>query len=87
VRRWLHYSEDEWDALSWDRRQAYLDGLSAEEDIPFRIEPDPFQVPERQAAAGGDGPVTRRVDAGPAVIDLAAMKRELEANPAARRRS
>lgn len=86
MRRWLHYSEDEWDGLSWDRRQAYLDGLSAEEDIPFRVEADPVQVPERQAAAGG-GPVIRKVDAGPAVIDLAAMKRELEANPAARRRT
>jgi hypothetical protein len=56
----------------------YLDGLSNEEDIPFRVE---------QAPAAGAGPVTRQVAAGVAVIDLDAMRAELEANPAARRRT
>jgi hypothetical protein len=56
----------------------YLDGLSAEEEIPFRIE---------QAPAAGDMPATRKVAAGVAVIDLDAMRAELEANPAARRRT
>ena len=58
-------------------REAYLDGLSAEEDIPFRIE---------QAPAAGV-PAVRKVAAGTAVIDLEAMRQELEANPAARRRT
>lgn len=63
----------------------YLDGLSAEEDIPFQVQQGDGREQERQAA-GGDGPMTRRVDAGVAVIDLEAMRRELEANPAARQR-
>ncbi|HMG62784.1 MAG TPA: hypothetical protein VK599_07540 [Streptosporangiaceae bacterium] len=56
----------------------YLEGLSEEEGIPFRIE---------QAPAGGDGPAVRKVAAGVSVIDLDAMRQELEANPAARRRT
>jgi hypothetical protein len=58
-------------------RETYLDGLSAEEGIPFRIE---------QGPAPGV-PVTRKVAAGVPVIDLDAMRQELEANPAARRRT
>ena len=65
----------------------YLDGLSAEEDIPFRIERDGDSEREQERQAAGGGPVTRRVDAGVAVIDLEAMRAELEANPAARRRT
>lgn len=59
-------------------RETYLEGLSEEEDIPFRVQ---------QAPAAGEGPVTRQVAAGVAVIDLDAMRQELEANPAARRRT
>lgn len=57
----------------------YLDGLSDEEEIPFRIE----QGPQRRGgeSAAPEGMVTRQVDA---VIDLDAMRAELEANPAAR---
>lgn len=55
----------------------YLEGLSNEEDIPFRIE----------AAPAAGVAATRRVAAGVAVIDLEAMRQELEANPAARRRT
>jgi hypothetical protein len=76
VRRWLHFTPDEWDALSWDIREAYLEGLSEEPDIPFQV----------QQAPAADLPVTRRVAAGTSVIDLDAMRAELEANPAARRR-
>lgn len=80
ARRWLHLSPDEWDALSWDVRETYLDGLSEEEDIPFRM--------ERGAGPGPGGrPRTREVPAAVAVIDLDAMRQELEANPAARRRT
>lgn len=81
VRRWLQFTADEWDALSWDLREAYLEGLSNEEDIPFRIEQAPL------GATGTEGPATRTVDAVVAVIDLDAMRMELEANPAARRRT
>lgn len=54
----------------------YLEGLNAWEDVPFWIEQAP-----------ADAPVTRKVAAGVAVIDLDAMRAELEANPAARRRT
>lgn len=64
-------------------RETYLDGLSAEEDIPFRLERGGSG---REQEAGGDGPTVRKVAAGVAVIDLEAMRRELEANPAARQR-
>lgn len=58
-------------------REAYLDGLSNEEGVPFRIE----------AAPAARLPAVRKVAAGVAVIDLEAMRQELEANPAARRRT
>ena len=48
VRRWLHFTPDEWDALSWDLREMYLDGLSNEEGIPFHD-------PAGQRAGGGRG--------------------------------
>lgn len=80
ARRWLHYEAQEWDALSWDLRETYLDGLSAEEDIPFRME-------RGHGPAAGTGAGVRQVDAAVAVIDLDAMRAELEANPAARRRT
>ena len=78
ARRWLHYEAQEWDALSWDLRETYLEGLSAEEDIPFRMD---------RGHGPGEGPAVRQVDAAVAVIDLDAMRQELEANPAARRRT
>jgi hypothetical protein len=72
VKRWLSISPDEWQALSWDLQQTYLDGLSEDEEIPFRM----------QADAGRrfrPGPGTREgVDAGVKVIDLTAMREELE---------
>jgi hypothetical protein len=77
VKRWLDFDPDEWDALPWHYREMYLEGLSEEPDIPFQVQ----QAPAAEAV-----PVTRRVAAGTAVIDLDAMRAELEANPAARRR-
>lgn len=63
----------------------YLEGLSDEEDIPFRISRDVSA--QQQEAPARRGPAVREgVDAGTDVIDLAAMKAELEANPEARRR-
>jgi hypothetical protein len=58
----------------------YLDGLSEDESVPFRL--------ERRAvpAAGAGGPKVRKVAGGADVIDIGAMIADLEANPAARRR-
>jgi hypothetical protein len=56
----------------------YLDGLHEDPDAQFWISQEP---------AAADMAVTREVAAGVAVIDLDAMRAELEANPAARRRS
>jgi hypothetical protein len=57
-------------------RETYLKGLHDDPDVQFWIQ----EAPE-------DVPVTRRVAAGVPVIDLDAMRAELEANPAARRRT
>lgn len=68
-------------ALSWDLQQTYLDGLSEDEEIPFRMVPDAGRRfrPGEEAAPGTAGPGMREgVDAGVKVIDLAAMKTELE---------
>lgn len=65
----------------------YLEGLSEEEDIPFRIQQGPGQGGREDAAGAPEGPAVRKVAAGVAVIDLDAMRQELEANPAARRRT
>ena len=66
---------EEWDALSWDMRDTYLDGLSEDPEVPFRLTrggPD--------AAAAGDGPAVRQAAGGGAeVIDLRAMIADLEA--------
>lgn len=75
VRRYLGFSQPEWDDLTWDLRRAYLEGLSDDETVPFAIEDN--------ASAGafpqGMQPNIRRADAGTDVIDLAAMREELEA--------
>lgn len=54
----------------------YLMGLHDDPDVKFWIEPAAEVIP-----------ATRRVAAGVPVIDLDAMRAELEANPAARRRT
>lgn len=89
MRRWLYYSKDEWDALTWDLQQTYLDGLSAEEDIPFRIDADAGTAfhPGAAEATGTEGPTVRTgVNTGAPILDLRAMITALEANPDARRR-
>jgi hypothetical protein len=70
-------------------QQAYLDGLDAEEDIPFQRRQDAGEAwqPDR-AAPGMAGPAVRQgVDGGADVIDLRAMISGLEADPQARRRT
>jgi hypothetical protein len=75
IRKYLHISPDEWDAYSWDIQRTYLEGLTADEDVPFRVEEGPDEL-----AAANMGPTIRtNVDAGTDVIDLAKMKAELEA--------
>lgn len=57
--------------------------MAQEEEIPFRIDLDASAALKEQQG----GPTIRtNVDAGVNVIDLAAMKAELEANPSARRK-
>ncbi len=72
VRRYLAFGEEEWDALSWDRQQAYLDGLAEDESVPFRFEQTVAPLP-----AGAQ--VRTGVDAGTNVISLAGMLAGLEA--------
>jgi hypothetical protein len=65
-----------------------MDGLDADEEIPFSINRDSGSVYQAgsEAAPGMDGPTIRRnVDAGVKVIDLAAMREELEKDPRSRR--
>lgn len=82
VRRWLGMTPAEWDDTPWDIQQAYLDGLDQDEDIPFSRNSDASGA----FGEGEMGPTVRTgVDAGTAVIDLAAMRAELEADPRSRR--
>ena len=75
VRRYLNFTEEEWDALSWDRQRAYLDGLSEDESVPFS-----FQAAQTAMPGGTMGPQVRtNVDAGTNVINLADMLAGLEA--------
>ena len=69
--------------MSWDLQEAYLEGLDADPDIPFKRNEDIGRVfrPGEQMAPGMDGPTIREnVDAGADVIDLRAMIAELEAS-------
>lgn len=64
-------SADEWDATPWYVQRAYLEGLEEDQEVPFGWSEE-----------GTDSglPFTRReaVDAGTDVIDLAAMRDQLE---------
>lgn len=68
-------SAAEWDATGWDEQRALLEGLENDDSVPFGF-----------SESGGDemtpgvaGPTVRsNVDAGTSVIDLAAMRAELE---------
>lgn len=63
-------------------QQAYLEGLSEEEGIPFRLRYDVSARfrPGEDPAPGMAGPVIRKdVDGGADVINLTAMIAELEA--------
>lgn len=62
--------------LAWDIQRAYLDGLHEDESVPFRWrETEPGEI-----TPGVSGPQIREnVDPGTKVIDLSAMRAELEA--------
>lgn len=73
-------SAAEWDATSWHDQRAYLDGLEEDETVPLSFEGGTGELP-----TGTDGPTIREnVDAGVKVIDLTAMRKDLEAARAAR---
>jgi hypothetical protein len=67
-------SPGQWDAEPWYVQKAYLEGLEAEGIFEFReAGPEPGEM-------GLEGPAVREgVDAGVGVIDLTAMREELEA--------
>ena len=68
-------------------QETYLQGLSEDPDVPFKIqEEDPDAIFGTDEDGQRAGPLVREnVDAGVDVIDLAAMKAELEAGRAQRR--
>lgn len=76
MRRYLGFSEQEWDDLRWDLRWSYLRGMSDDENVPFAME-DPA---DSGAFPAGMQPAIRHADAGTDVIDLTAMREELEAS-------
>lgn len=71
----------EWLTITWDERRTLLEGLSEDEEVGFRLgEDDGF------AGMQGGPTVRENVDAGTDVIDLAAMRAELEAARAERQK-
>lgn len=72
-------SEAEWDGTSWDVQRSYLEGLSEDESIPFSYGGGDDGLDQDGLPAGIRGPQRRTADTGQEVIDLAAMRRELEA--------
>jgi hypothetical protein len=71
----------EWDALSWDHRRMYLEYLDEDPDIPFQIDIPTFTGPE----VGAGPSVRENVEIGASVLDLNAMRAELEAARRGRR--
>lgn len=62
--------------MRWDLRRAYLEGLDQDESVPFHMEVS--EMPMLAGAPGGFR-VRENVDAGVEVIDLTALRAELEA--------
>lgn len=61
--------------MRWDIRRAYLEGLDQDESVPFSMQETELPA----AGAPGGFSVRENVDAGVDVIDLTALRRELEA--------
>lgn len=66
-------------------QQVYLDGLSEDDEVPFRVNlSETAAMAEIRDDSGG---MTRKeVDVDVPVIDITSMIAELEANPEARKR-
>ena len=62
--------------MRWDLRRAYLEGLDQDESVPFSMEVSDLPSP---LGAPSGFKVRENVDAGVKVIDLTAMRTELEA--------
>lgn len=77
IRRYLNLSWQEWCELGWDLQQAYLDGLSEDENVPLT-----FQDSGPEGFPEGMSPNIRKADAGTDVIDLKKMREDLEADRA-----
>jgi hypothetical protein len=78
VRRYLALTAAEWEALSWDMQETYLDGLSEDPEVPFSVS-RAASSPEN-ATPGMSGPVVREnVDTGSNVFDIRGMIAGLEA--------
>jgi hypothetical protein len=87
ARRYLSMTPGQWDALSWDMRETYLDGLSQDPEVPFRREEEPPWAAGAAAAPGVPGPQERKADTGAQVFDIRGMITALENDPGARKRS
>lgn len=74
MRKHLGISAEEWFSTAWDIQKMYLEGLADDKLITLGVAPE-----ETWENVQGGGPQRRTVDTGADVIDLAAMKRELEA--------
>jgi hypothetical protein len=61
--------------MRWDLRRAYLEGLDQDESVPFAMQQSEMPM----AGLPGGFRVRENVDAGVEVIDLSAMRAELEA--------
>lgn len=68
-------SGKEWDATPWHDQRALIEGLDQDEDVPVRFEET--GGPQQQSAQGPT--IRENVDAGVDVIDISAMRDELEA--------
>jgi hypothetical protein len=79
VRRFLYFTECEWDGLPWSSQRAYLAGLDEDPEVPFS-----FRAADTQVPGGPDGPRVRQI-ASAAVPDVDAMIADLEAERSARR--
>jgi hypothetical protein len=68
-------------------QETYLSGLAEDPSVPFSREEAPAWERGAEAAPGMAGPQVRKAATGAQVIDIRGMIAELEANPAARKRS
>jgi len=76
VRRYLNYAPDEWDDLPWPVKRLHLEGLAAEGVIQIDASvPDP----EFGFGPAEPAPEVANLPERPMVIDVDAMRGELEA--------